>query len=463
MIRHRMNRNPSLAFWGLGLLSLVGSVLAGNLAMLTYELPQALRDVLPFRMLRPMHVSLAVGWLFAGITGFVYYALREMTGRGLPVRRLWIHWGGYVLVGLLIVGAYALNEYGGREYWEFPPMMAVGIMLLWLLFGSVLIGHARHIGRAHCCDGTGHFSRWPTYLWMWLTGWIFFLFTFIETYLWLFPFWGQTVVRDITVQWKAQGALVGAWNMFIYGTSLYLMAHTKGGRRVACSPAGWFLYLLGLVNLIFGWAHHVYPVPNATWIRGLAYAVSMTELIVLARMIAGWRHPVAPVKGPHFYATGQWLRTTEVWIFINLILAIAISVPVVNLFTHGTHFTVAHAMGTTIGINTPILLAALFYVLEREGRRVPDPLVRHLLRFFNGGLALFWLGLLAAGAVKAYDGWVKGLEWAVYQHKVRYALWVCYGASFLLIYVFLKIAWHLWRRPAGSLSEKSETAAERRV
>ena len=440
-----MTRNPSPAFFALGLGALVVSVLLGNLALLSFELPQWLRDVLPFRMLRPMHVSLAVGWLFAGIIGFVYYALRELTGRPLPHRWLWVHWAGYALVGLAIMTAYTVNIYGGREYWAFPPVLATAILALWLFFGGVLIRYGRHIQRTHCCEDTGHFTRWPTYWWMWLTGWIFFTFTFIETYLWMFPFWGKTVVRDITVQWKAQGALVGSWNMFLYGTSLYLMAHTAGGRRVACSPVGWWLYLLGLVNLIFGWAHHVYPVPNATWIRGLAYAVSMTELIVLARMIAQWRQSSTPPDASAFHGTLRWLHTTERWIFVNLILAIAISVPVVNLYTHGTHFTVAHAMGTTIGINTPILLAALFYVLEKEGRRLSVGFARHSVRMFNVGLAFFWAGFLLAGAVKAYYGWGKGLEWAVYRHKVGNALWVSYAASFLLIYVFIRIAWRAWR------------------
>ena len=36
------------------------------------------------------------------------------------------------------------------------------------------------------------------------------------------------------------------------------------------------------------------------------------------------------------------------------------SIPALNLYTHGTHVTVAHAMGTTIGINSMILFAACF-------------------------------------------------------------------------------------------------------
>ena len=42
------------------------------------------------------------------------------------------------------------------------------------------------------------------------------------------------------------------------------------------------------------------------------------------------------------------------------------SIPAFNLYTHGTQITVVHAMGTTIGINTMIVLAGVFYCLPDE-------------------------------------------------------------------------------------------------
>ena len=56
----------------------------------------------------------------------------------------------------------------------------------------------------------------------------------------------------------------------------------------------------------------------------------------------------------------------DFWIFLNIILALLISIPAINLFTHGTHITVAHSMGTTIGINTLILLSSVTFILEQK-------------------------------------------------------------------------------------------------
>ncbi|MHA1544013.1 MAG: cbb3-type cytochrome c oxidase subunit I, partial [Alphaproteobacteria bacterium] len=99
----------------------------------------------------------------------------------------------------------------------------------------------------------------------------------------------------------------------------------------------------------------------------------------------------------------------DFWVFTNLILALVISVPAANLFTHGTHVTVAHAMGTTIGINTMILLASVCFIIE-EGYR--KHLGGRFITTVNAGiwianisLGVFWLALLGAGIVRGtYKG-----------------------------------------------------------
>ena len=99
----------------------------------------------------------------------------------------------------------------------------------------------------------------------------------------------------------------------------------------------------------------------------------------------------------------------DVWVFVNLGLALVISVPAFNLFTHGTHITVAHAMGTTIGINIMILLASVFYVIREE---LPNEIharcslqLRAGFWLTNISLAVFFVALILAGIGKGvYDG-----------------------------------------------------------
>src|SRR3990172_1035644 len=91
-------------------------------------------------------------------------------------------------------------------------------------------------------------------------------------------------------------------------------------------------------------------------------------------------------------------------IFITLTLAIAISVPAINVYTHGTHVTVAHAMGSTIGINTMILLAScVFLVLDAikvEFRPSQKRMIHSGFWVLNFSLLIFWLCLIFAGIEK---------------------------------------------------------------
>jgi len=48
------------------------------------------------------------------------------------------------------------------------------------------------------------------------------------------------------------------------------------------------------------------------------------------------------------------------------------SVPWINYYTHGTFITVAHAMGTTIGINTSILISAILWIVQKEHKKFTE-------------------------------------------------------------------------------------------
>ena len=92
----------------------------------------------------------------------------------------------------------------------------------------------------------------------------------------------------------------------------------------------------------------------------------MTELYIFGKIIWDWRNSLEDWQKNRYCNAYRFLFAADIWVFVNLGLALIISVPAFNLFTHGTHITVAHAMGSTIGINTMILLASIFYVIREE-------------------------------------------------------------------------------------------------
>jgi nitric oxide reductase subunit B len=241
---------------------------------------------------------------------------------------------------------------------------------------------------------------------MWGTGIFFFLFTYLESNLWVFSYFRDHLVRDITVQWKANGSLVGSWNMLVYGTAIFLMDRISNDNSISKSRLAFVMYFLGLINLIFNWAHHIYIVPNAMWVRYIAYGISMTELIILGKIIWNWKRNLAKALQDFHILSIRFIVASDVWILLNLILAILLSVPAINIFTHGTHLTVAHAMGSTIGINTMILIASCLFIISDITGKQFNPLQARMISigFWAANILLlfFWLALIVAGYYKGY-------------------------------------------------------------
>jgi nitric oxide reductase subunit B len=254
------------------------------------------------------------------------------------------------------------------------------------------------------------------------------------------------MVREIIVQWKSYGALTGSWNMLVYGTAIFVASRISEDPGLARSKLAYSLYFLGLFNLMFGWAHHTYLVPSATWIRSFAYAVSMTELLILGKILWDWRASLQEYQVHKYCNAYRFLFAADIWVFVNLVLALIISVPALNLITHGTHITVAHAMGSTIGINTMILLGSVFYVIREElPQNVHASCNRYLAVGYwtaNLALAVFFTALIAAGLGR---GLYDGPAFQDMMQSIRPALTVFAVSGIALMTGLWIVIWHAFR------------------
>lgn len=385
------NLNPSHWLVITGLLLLIIGMSFGVIGTLQYVVPGFLKNILSFEKIRPLHVSSVVLWILFAATGSVIAYLQSYIAKPFSSSLLsWFQLALFILATLSILLSYAVGYFGGREYWEFPPPLAMFLFAGWILF----ILQVRRLIKT--------LKQQPVYIWMWITGAFGFLFTFSESYLWLFDYFGGDIVRDMTVQWKSYGSMVGCWNMLVYGSGIFLMEKISGDRKYAMSFMAYLLFFLGLLNLMFNWSHHIYTLPVASALRHIGYAISMTELFILGRIIYKWRETVSSLQKNIHHLPYRFLMIADFWIFLNLMLAILISIPGINIFTHGTHITVAHAMGTTIGINTMILLATAIDLLENNCKPLNRAWILNATWVVNGSLLLFVGSLLAAGIQKGF-------------------------------------------------------------
>ncbi len=372
-----------------GLILLLAAMLFGITGALQYIVPGFLKESISFEKTRPLHVSSAVFWIILAASGSLLSGLNKSgqnkTSFSLSVAQLLFFVTGIVF----ILFSYLKGEFGGREYWEFPPVYAILIVTGWI---CMLVNFLKSIGSL---------KKRPVYVWMWLTGLLSFLFTYIESYLWLIPYFRSSIVNDMTIQWKSYGSMVGSWNMIIYGSSIFLLERITGSDKYSRSSLAFAMYFLGLFNLMFNWGHHIYTLPTATYIKYISYSVSMTELIILARIIYLWKRSLSEKQKSFHILSYRFLWAADIWILFTLLLAILISIPAVNIYTHGTFVTVAHTMGATIGINSMLLLAV---IIHQAGQKC-EPLNMKRVNFgyyiMNISLGIFVMSLLGAGVGKA--------------------------------------------------------------
>jgi nitric oxide reductase subunit B len=415
-----MKNRTAIYFLITGLSALLLGVFFGLFASLQYILPNFLKEVIPFSKMRPFHVTTVISWIVLCVTGSIYFFINEIEGLPLFSKKLSkAHFIIFMLTGIEIYISFFTGKMEGREYLAYTPVLTVPVLIGWVLFG---INYFKTIRKS--------IINWPVYYWMWGTGIVFMIYHLSEAHFWLIPSFREHFIKDISVQWKSYGSFVGSWNMLVYGTAIYLMSKVKNNILLARGKTVFFFYFLGLTNLMFGWAHHTYIIPTQPWIRYIAYGVSMTEWIVLAHIIYSWIKSLTKEDKEKYCLVYKFLKAADFWVFINIILALLFSIPVINFFTHGTHITVAHSMGTTIGINTTILLASVFFIIQKILPKFNNTtkLLKRSYYTFNAFLLLFFITLLYAGMKKS--NWMYNTKDILFS-EMQDSLYITYIAFFV--------------------------------
>lgn len=389
-----MKNKVPIYFLLFAIITLFLGIFFGICASFQYLMPEFLKEKIPFSKLRPFHVTSVISWIVLCATGSIYFFLTYVENFKLFSPLLVkLHFLIFLLTGIAIYYSFAFDYTEGREYFAFNPILIIPILIGWVLFG---INYFKTLYK--------NVKGWPVYYWMWGTGIMFMCYHLLEAHFWVFDYFRLNFIKDLAVQWKSTGSFTGSWNMLVYGISIYLMSKIKKDSNVATNKMAFFFYFLGLTNLMFGWAHHTYLLPTQPWIRSLAYAISMTEWIVLASIIYNWKQSVLKVEKENHPMAYRFLLSTDLWIFLNIILALLFSIPAINFFTHGTHITVAHSMGTTIGINTTILFSSLFFIVHQLYPKLDTDTkwIKRSFIAFNVSLFFFWISLLIAGGKRSY-------------------------------------------------------------
>jgi nitric oxide reductase subunit B len=352
-----VRRYASFIFLRGALLSLA-IALVGGLISAIYSTPWGGAFLEPLgidmRALRPLHTTFASAFLALAGLAIVQRYLADLPQPADNAER----WGlrltlsMWAVAGIGILVTLPLGITSGREYVGFHPILAIPIAVGWLPFCWNFLR----------LTWRGFWNR-PLYVAMWGVGCVFFLYTFAEQYAWLLPDVFADPIVDRRIQWKACGSLVGALNLFVYGALIYTGEKLSGDKSYGRSRIAWALFGLGLLNSFTNFPHHTYHLPQSHLIKWLAFLISMSEIIILARAVWDVASMVRKPKAKEFCCASTLFASAKWWTLVMLVLAILLAVPPLNSLVHGTYFVAGHAMGSMIGIDTFILLGTCAAVL----------------------------------------------------------------------------------------------------
>ena len=155
----------------------------------------------------------------------------------------------------------------------------------------------------------------------------FFVYTFLEQHAYLLPGIWSDPVHDLRVQWKATGTLVGAFNLFVYGSVIYIGERISGDAEYGHSRTAYALFAVGLLNSFTNFAHHSYHLPQRELVKWIAFVVSMMEIIILVRAVSDlWALARTREDGP-FCATRGSFAAAKYWSVAIVGSAVFISIP----------------------------------------------------------------------------------------------------------------------------------------
>lgn len=423
---------------------------AGLLASVYYVWPNFLFGVFNFNMSKILHINALIIWLLMAFIGAVYWFLpkeldREVEGIGLAEVLFWV----FCAVVAVVVGVFIFVQYGGsdtaslwfinqgRKYVEAPRWAAIGIVIVVLAFMYNVIATAV---KAKKMTGI-------------LAVLIVDLIPLSALYLDAFPaltnmshdlyWWWWLVHMWVEATWEVLIGCIMAWSLMeLMGTP----------RRIV---EAW-LYIEVMLVLgtgVLGLGHHYFWIGTPQYWLSIGGFFSALEPLPLLGMVV---HAIYDAGSHHMKTSNRpaffWLLAEAFGNFVGAgVWGFMMTLPQINLFAHGTQWTVSHGHFAFWGAYACGVIAVFYIALQHS---------RHLSEVdgagWKWGFALLNIGmlgmvgaLLMAGIVQAFyeramggstlQAFVTGQDnpWFVMGMYARLGFGVMFAAGYAVL------AWNL--------------------
>ncbi|XGV94767.1 MAG: cbb3-type cytochrome c oxidase subunit I [Leptolyngbya sp. BL-A-14] len=409
---------------------------------------------LSFGRLRPAHVNTVLfGWMTMASVGASLAIIPRLTKRHLYWGELAVVAGwGYNLITALGIVTLALGLTKGKEYQEWILPLNTGVLICINLVAACLF--ITLIERKYE----------KLYVSVW-----YFLMAYLA--LDLVYFMGNLPIyagaQDAAINWFYGHNVIGMWlSACSIGTLYYVVPKTLQKKLFSHALSLWSFWLFAAFYVWNGGHHLVYgPVPMVIPMLGIIFALGMT----------------LPVGGTFINMIGTiWGRFQDVRSNLTLrfaVLALACyflasyegsmeAVEAVNVNSHFTDFSIAHAHIGFLGFTSSALMAFTYHFVEQMLKRKPLPVLTSLhFWLFLIGFGLYIVPIQMAGIVEAIrwstldSNHIGDLVGALVDRYPYYWLRVCSGV--FLISGQLIFAWNMiWAFQAPATGQLTPSEAE---
>ncbi len=376
---------------------------AGLLSALYYVEPSTLHNVLDFSVAKTLHIDTLVIWLLMGFLGAVYWFLPQELER--EVEGIWlaeILFYVFFLAVLAVAAIFIFVQYGttsesslwlinqGRKYVEAPRWAAIGIVLVVLVFVYNVTMTAFRARR--------------------MTGilWVLVLDLIPLTALYLNAFSAPTNMAEDQYWWwwLVHMWVEGTWEVLIGCIMAWALMEIFGTSRKIVEAWLYIEVMLVLGTGILGLGHHYFWIGTPDYWLTIGGVFSAMEPLPLLGMVVhavydAGTHKMKTTNRPAMF----WLLAEAFGNFIGAgMFGFMMTLPQINLYSHGTQWTVSHGHFAFWGAYACGVIAILYIMLQkvREAEALESSAWKWAMALLNTGMIGMVGGLLIAGITQAF-------------------------------------------------------------
>ncbi len=387
-------------------IALFGVMIAfGLLSAAYYLFPSMLFNVFNFNTSKIMHIDILVIWLLMGFLGAVYWYLPKELGREVAgIRAAEITFWVFCLAIALVAATFLFVQYGGaneftlwfinqgRKYVEAPRWAAIGIVAILLVFSWNVVGTCV---KAHKMTGI-----------MWVM--VLDLIPLVVVYLDAFPADTNMSTDLYWWWWLVHMWVESTWEVLIGCIMALVLMDVMGTSRRIVEAWLYIEVMLVLGAGILGLGHHYFWIGTPQYWLAIGGFFSALEPLPLLGMVVhavydAGMHRLRTSNQPAFY----WITAEAFGNFIGAgIWGFMMTLPQINLFSHGTQWTVSHGHFAFYGAYVCGVIAVL-YVAKQRVTGVPmlaGRTWRWGFGLLNLGMVGMVMALLLAGMAQAFYG-----------------------------------------------------------